>query len=78
MVHAESLFYANEILSVFDINVYMSGVFMYSCLHVSTTDTFQPCFQTNRDVHGRDTRNAYALNVPFARLENSIWEYIVQ
>ena len=67
--HTEPLFYANRILTVFDINVYMSGVFMYKCLKEPTTDIFQCYFQTNRDVHGRNTRNADALNVPFARLD---------
>ena len=67
--HTEPLLYANRILTVFDINVYMSGVFMYKCLKEPTTDIFQCYFQTNRDVHGRNTRNADALNVPFARLD---------
>ena len=47
----------------------MSGVFMYKCLKEPTTDIFQCYFQTNRDVQGRNTRNAHALNVPFARLD---------
>ena len=65
----EPLFYANRILTVFELNVYMSGVFMYKCLKEPSTDIFQYYFQTNRDVHGRNTRNADALNVPFARLD---------
>ena len=66
--HIEPLFYANRMLTVFDINAYMSGVFMHKCLQEPTTDIFRCYYQTNRDVHGRDTRNA-ALNVPFARLD---------
>ena len=43
--HAEPLFYANKILTVFDINVYMSGVFMYKCLKEPTTDIFPVLLQ---------------------------------
>ena len=47
----------------------MTGVFMYKCLREPTSDIFQLYFQTNRDVHGRDTRNADALHVPYAGLD---------
>ena len=40
---------------------------MYKCLREPTTDIFQLYFQTNRDVHGRDTRNPDTLHEPHAR-----------
>ena len=67
--HTEPVCYANRILTVFDINIYMTGVFMYKCLREPTTDIFQLYFQTNRDVHGRNIRNADALHVPYARFD---------
>ena len=69
--HTEPLCYANGILTVFDINIYMTGVFMYKCLRKPSTDIFQLYFQTNRDVHGRNTRNADAIHVPYVRLDIS-------
>ena len=56
--HTEPLFYANLILNVYDLNVTIVGVFMYKCLLEPVTDVSDNYFCTNRDMHGRETRNA--------------------
>ena len=67
--HTEPLFYANRILTVYDLNVNIVGVFMYKCLFEPGTDVFANYFYTNREIHGRETRNADALYVPYGRLD---------
>ena len=67
--HTELLFYANRILNVYDWNVNIVGEFMYKCLFETVTDVFDNYFCTNRDIHGRETRNADALYVPYGRLD---------
>ena len=54
--HTEPLFYANRILSIYDLNVNIVGAFMYKCLFEPVTDVFDNYFCTNRDIHGRETR----------------------
>ena len=67
--HSEPLFYANRILTVYDLNVNIVSVFMYKCLFEPGTDVFADYFYTYRDIHGRETRNADALYVPYGRLD---------
>ena len=67
--HSEPLFYANRILTVYDLNVNIVGVFMYKCLFEPGTDVFANYFYTNRDIHGRGARNADVLYVPYFRLD---------
>ena len=67
--HTESLMFARRILSVTDINLYMSGIFMYQCLYCSIPKVFDDSFQRNNDVHGHNTRQANDLHVPYARLD---------
>ena len=42
--HTEPLFYANRILSVYNLNVNIVGVFMYKCLFEPVTDVFDITF----------------------------------
>ena len=67
--HTEPLFYANKILNVYDLNVNIVGVLIYQCLFEPVTDVFDNYFCTNRDIHGRETRHADALYVPYGRLD---------
>ena len=67
--HTEPLMFARRILSVTDINLYMSGIFMYQCLYCSIPRLFDDFFQRNNDVHGHNTRQANDLHVPYARLD---------
>ena len=57
---SEPLFYANRILNIYDLNVIIVGVFITNVyLNQSLFDNY---FCTNRDIHGRETRNA---DVPY-------------
>ena len=67
--HTEPLMFARRILSVTDINLYMSGIFMYQCLYCSIPRLSDDFFQRNNDVHGHNTRQANDLHVPYARLD---------
>ena len=42
---------------------------MYQCIFEPVTDVFDNYFCANRDIHGRETRNADALYVPYGRLD---------
>ena len=42
---------------------------MYKCQFEPGTDVFATNFYTNRDIHGRETRNADGLYVPYGRLD---------
>ena len=42
---------------------------MYKCLFEPITDDDINYFCINRDIHGRETRNADALYVPWGRLD---------
>ena len=67
--HTEPLFHANRILTVYDLNVNIVGMFMYKCLFEPGTDVFATYFYTNCDIHGKETRNADALYVTYGRLD---------
>ena len=67
--HTEPLMFARRILSVNDINDYMTGIFMYQCINDNIPEVFDNFFQRNRSVHGHNTRQADDLHVPYARLD---------
>ena len=54
---------------MYDLNVNVVAVFMYRCLFEPVTDVSDNHFCTNRDIPGRETRNADALYVPYGRLD---------
>ena len=61
--------YAMRLLSVNDINQYMTAIFRYQCLHFNTPNVFNNFFQKNNTLHGHDTRQTDDLHVPYARLD---------
>ena len=65
--HTELLMFARRILSVNDINNYMTGIFMYQCINGNIPEVFDNFFQRNNSVHGHNTRQADDLHVPYAR-----------
>ena len=67
--HTEPLMFARRILSVNDINDYMTGIFMYQCINGNIPEVFDNFFQRNNSVHGHNTRQANDLHVPYARLD---------
>ena len=60
---------ANRLMSVSDINVYMTCIFVYQCLSETILDIFRDFYFTNRNVHSRETRQADALRAPYGRLD---------
>ena len=50
--HTEPLFYTDSILTVYDLNVNIVGVFMYKYLFEPVTGVFDNYFYTNRDIYG--------------------------
>ena len=54
--HTEPLMFARRIMSVTDINLYMSSIFMHQCFNCSIPKVFDDFFQRNNDVHGHNTQ----------------------
>ena len=67
--HTEPLFVANRILTFKEINEFTIGVFMFKSQNGDLPEFFYNYYQTHKDVHGRETRNADALYVPYGRLD---------
>ena len=67
--HTEPLFVANNILTVYDINHYVVGMFMYKCINEEMSDIFNQYFMRNCDIHEHNTRTIAELRVPYARLD---------
>ena len=63
------LFYANIILNIYDLNVKIVYVSVYKWLFEPVTGVFDKYFCIHRDIHGRETKNADALYVPYGRLD---------
>ena len=66
--HTELLMAANNLLSVTDINVYMTCVIVYQCLH-DNIPNFHNSYVNNSDVHAQNTRQASDLHVTYDRLD---------
>ena len=67
--HTEPLIMANRLMPLSNINMYMTCIFVYQCLNGCVPDTFNDLYTRNRNVHGRDTRQASDLHVPYGRLD---------
>ena len=64
----EPLMYANKMLSVSDINRYLTGTFMYQCIHKEAPEMVLNLFHTNSNFHDHDTRHSEDLHVPYGRI----------
>ena len=42
---------------------------MYQCIHQEVPEIFLNLFQTNEDIHDRNTRQSQQLYVPYGRLD---------
>ena len=62
--HTEPLFVANQLLTVYDINVYTVGIFMYNTITSDEPTLFTSFFIQNDDVHEHATRTAQNLHLP--------------
>ena len=66
--HTEPLMTANNLLSIADINVYMTCIFVYQCLH-DNIPNFHNFYVYDSDIHTQNTRQASDLHVVHARLD---------
>ena len=66
--HTKPLMAANNLLSVTDINVYMTCIFAYQCLH-DNIPNFHIFYVYNSDIHAQNTRQASDLHVTHDRLD---------
>ena len=67
--HTEPLLMANRLMSLSNINMYMTCIFVYQCLNGCVPDIFNDFYACNRNIHVHDTRQASDLNVPYGRLD---------
>ena len=67
--HTEPLFVTNRILTFKEINEFTIGVFMFKSQNGELPEFFYNYYQTHKDVHGRETRNADVLYVPYGWLD---------
>ena len=65
--HTQPLFVANQMLDLFDINNYMTAVFMYNALCSENPNIFSSFYVRNSGIHEHGTRIARNLYVPFAK-----------
>ena len=67
--HTEPLMCANRLLSLSIINMNMTCIFVYQCLNGCVPDIFNDFYACNRNIHGRETRQASNLDAPYGRLD---------
>lgn len=67
--HTEPLFVANNVLTVYDINTYVIGMFMYKCMNEGISGDFRNYFVRNSDINEHYLRNTGELRIPYARLD---------
>ena len=67
--HTEPLMFANRLMSLSNINFYMTCIFVYQYLDGCAPDIFNDFYVSNRNVHDHETRQACDLHVPYGRLE---------
>ena len=67
--HTEPLMMANRWMPLSNINTYMTCIFVYQCLNGCVPDIFNDFYTRNRNVHGRNTRQASDLHVPYGRFD---------
>ena len=67
--HSEPLFKNLNILSIFQINVYAIGKFMYKVYHRETLNVFISMFKENSSVHRYPTRQASQFHPPLPKKE---------
>ena len=63
----ENIFSELKVLKFSDINLYLTGRFMYKCYTDKVPDIFTDFFQCNSSVHGYATRQSEHLHVPLER-----------
>lgn len=66
--HTGPLMYASKMLTIEDINVYITGIYMYQCLKLHCPTVFNNFFIKNSRIHDHNTRQSIDIRVPYAKL----------
>ena len=61
------LFKSLKILNIFELNTYLTAVFMYSYNHDKLPAFFDNFFQTNESIHSYNTRSSSKVHIEFRR-----------
>ena len=61
------LFKSLKILKIFELNTYLTAVFMYSYNHDKLPAFFDNFFQTNESIHSYNTRSSSKVHIEFRR-----------
>ena len=61
------LFESLEILNIFELNTYLTAVFMYSYYHDKLPAFFNNFFITNDNLHSYNTRSVRQIHIEFNR-----------
>ena len=61
------LFKSLKILKIFELNTYLTAVFMYSYNHDKLPAFFDNFFQTNESIHSHNTRSSSKVHIEFRR-----------
>lgn len=67
--HTAPLFQELRMLTLWDINKYLIGCFMYRVFHKKVPDLFQTFFVTNMDIHQYNTRQESLLHIPYVKTD---------
>ena len=69
--HSEPLFKECNILTIYNINIYLVGIFMFQYYHNLLPKANLELFMSRRDIHQRNTRNSsrVILQLPLCRTE---------
>ena len=62
--HSEPLFKNLKLLTIFQINIYVIGKFMYQVYHKKTLNVFLSMFSFNSAVHNHNTRQSSHYHLP--------------
>ena len=65
--HTEPLFFANQLLDIYEINDYMVSVFMYKHITPEVPTLFSSFYRRNNSIHSHNTRISEDIYVPYAR-----------
>ena len=61
------LFKSLKILNIFELNAYLTAVFMYSYHHDKLPTFLDNLFKTNKIVHSYNTRSAANIHIEFRK-----------
>ena len=77
--HTGPLLFANRIMTLSDVNIYMTGIFMYQCAHKNIPNIFQNFFiQTEHSIAMiQDMQMIFVYLIIELKYGNAAWRYMV-